>query len=296
MIKTNINQIIKLISCQLTELKVKDINERGEEILWYETNMHGNINEIQDINDLYRLFFKAIITANRSWMNLLRNGRIDAMNRLLDNCNVEVVYNNVQNNKEYYWNKWDEYRKQGNRIEGLQLEIINFTNNSEYFYKNKGTLLRDLKNDYSMIDESGYNLKIKYKIQTDRLNKFLDAFRGRGVRMALGCEFMKNIGFDDFKPDVHMKRLFYRWGLLESDKDDEAKKCREAAFEIATKIDNESFLPWMVAVDDKEKKLVYLDNILWMFCASGYGDVCKKDPNCGNCKLRNNPCNYIKKI
>jgi hypothetical protein len=36
---------------------------------------------------------------------------------------------------------------------------------------------------------------------------------------------------------------------------------------------------------------VYFDNLLWIFCADGYGNVCGSCPKCSICELRNT-CRY----
>ena len=38
-------------------------------------------------------------------------------------------------------------------------------------------------------------------------------------------------------------------------------------------------------------KVVYLDNIKWMFGAKGYGGICKAEPECNGCLLRDG-CNH----
>jgi hypothetical protein len=91
-----------------------------------------------------------------------------------------------------------------------------------------------------------------------------------GVGIPLAAEFLKNLGFDDFKPDRHLirilgpKRLGYckrndtisirHWGI---------KTAREAGLLAAE-----------------------LDQMLWLYCARGYGNTCSANPRCQACLMR----------
>lgn len=37
--------------------------------------------------------------------------------------------------------------------------------------------------------------------------------------------------------------------------------------------------------------MTYLDNLLWIFCAVDYGNICGERPKCNLCNLKN-LCNY----
>ncbi|MBC8286896.1 MAG: hypothetical protein H8E42_05410 [Nitrospinae bacterium] len=39
--------------------------------------------------------------------------------------------------------------------------------------------------------------------------------------------------------------------------------------------------------------ITYLDNILWLFCADGYGEIFGSKPNCNVCELTSD-CSYEK--
>jgi len=97
-------------------------------------------------------------------------------------------------------------------------------------------------------------------------------------------DFMKEIGFNFIKPDVHVRRIFYRLGLIETDKDIQ---------EIRGKIQE---IGKMMA-EAVHEKLSVVDAIFWLY---GSGNtkyvekaICKRKPLCEECPLAE-LCQYFK--
>lgn len=88
-----------------------------------------------------------------------------------------------------------------------------------------------------------------------------------GVKDAVSREFLKNIGFDAAKPDVHIKRLLGRWGIAD-EKNIASVLEQMRLFEEAT-----------------GKSKGEIDWVFWQFCANGYGEICGADPKCEECLL-----------
>jgi hypothetical protein len=95
------------------------------------------------------------------------------------------------------------------------------------------------------------------------------------VGFALAMEYLKNVGIRATKPDVHILRLLgpRRLGYL-VDADE------EKASVLVTKL----------AVEAKVSS-VYMDNLLWLFCAKNYADICGAYPRCHLCLMKSN-CRY----
>lgn len=97
------------------------------------------------------------------------------------------------------------------------------------------------------------------------------------IGYALAWEFLRNVGIDGGKPDLHMRRILGkdRLGYAEAS--------------IATEIEA------IKAFDDISKNTKYLksyiDIVLWSYCADGYGEVCTANPKCYKCVIREF-CNY----
>lgn len=124
-------------------------------------------------------------------------------------------------------------------------------------------------------------------LNRDKYNLFLlkheltNNFRYLGNVVVL--DYLKDIGMDIIKPDVHVMRVFFRLGLIDSEKQTEASANR--IIRVAEDIKKETF-----------EKLAVIDAVFWMY--GGGGDrhvikaICSKnEPLCSECPLTNH-CRY----
>lgn len=111
------------------------------------------------------------------------------------------------------------------------------------------------------------------------LTKAASPYKMKQMGSALAWEYLRNIGVDGAKPDVHMKRILgsKRLGISEHEnaEDDEV-------LEAVRKLSEETGF-WMADID-------YL---IWCYCASGKGEICTANPDCDRCVIRNE-CIYPK--
>ena len=91
---------------------------------------------------------------------------------------------------------------------------------------------------------------------------------------ALAWEYIRNVGIDGCKPDTHLRRF-----LGEDRMGDNAGAIAsvEETVQQVELLSAETGLP-----------LSTIDNIIWSFCADGYGEVCTADPHCERCVVRHN--------
>lgn len=88
--------------------------------------------------------------------------------------------------------------------------------------------------------------------------------------VAIACEYVRNVGIDIIKPDVHIKRIAAPDRLnLVTDKSDYKiiEEFRKLSDEIGI-------------------SQVKMDYLLWNYCAKGYGEVCTKNPKCAICVIK----------
>lgn len=92
----------------------------------------------------------------------------------------------------------------------------------------------------------------------------------------LALEYLRNVGIRAAKPDLHVCRILggERLGYFPAEprEADAAQKVADLAAEAGV-------------------NATYLDNLLWIYCAQQYGEVCTARPRCGICKLAD-CCNY----
>lgn len=105
-------------------------------------------------------------------------------------------------------------------------------------------------------------------------------YKVKGFAMALALQYLRNVGVDTFKPDVHIRRILARLG----------------------------FIPWedcpVKQIDNAMKHLsemlglpiTLVNEIIWCYGATGYGEVCAKEPKCYMCTIPGCPyrkCNFV---
>ena len=89
---------------------------------------------------------------------------------------------------------------------------------------------------------------------------------------ALAWEYLRNLGIDGAKPDVHLKRI------LSSDR---------LHFSFNKNISDDEFYEIMSKIKNNTNKLyIELDNLLWSYCAEGQAEICTAKPNCAKCVIR----------
>ena len=88
----------------------------------------------------------------------------------------------------------------------------------------------------------------------------------KGVAVALAAQYMKNMGIDLVKPDVHLRRILQRFGLTAGlpDEYETIRICKNIA-------------------DKYGITQTEVGTILWQFCATGYLEICGANPRCGVC-------------
>lgn len=102
-------------------------------------------------------------------------------------------------------------------------------------------------------------------------------FKLHGVGMAICSEFFNNIGIDEFKADSNTTRFFKRTGM---------------AAENASPDDIRAI--GITIAENSGKPRVYVDSLIWHFCAEDEGQICtKNNPRCYLCKLKSRFCEGI---
>lgn len=96
-------------------------------------------------------------------------------------------------------------------------------------------------------------------------------YKLRYVGFTLAIEYLRNVGIRAGKPDVHIRRILGHERLGFSDE----HPAETEAFALVERLAAEAGC-----------NPTYLDNLLWIFCAQDYGDVCGARPRCGVCDLR----------
>lgn len=91
---------------------------------------------------------------------------------------------------------------------------------------------------------------------------------------ALAWEYIRNVGIDGCKPDTHLRRFLGN---------DRMGNASESIASI-----NETIQQIEVLATETNLPLSSIDNIIWSYCADGYGEICTATPHCEKCVVRTN--------
>ncbi|HZK61684.1 MAG TPA: hypothetical protein VFC41_06370 [Anaerovoracaceae bacterium] len=80
------------------------------------------------------------------------------------------------------------------------------------------------------------------------------------------------MGIEGAKPDTHLRRF------LASDRMGIGATNPASINEVNNQID--------ALAEETGLKKVEIDNLIWSFCADGYGEICTALPHCRECQIR----------
>jgi hypothetical protein len=103
-------------------------------------------------------------------------------------------------------------------------------------------------------------------------------YKLRMIGLPLALEYLRNVGIAAAKPDVHVRR---------------ALSGERLAYSAALPSPREAHNIMDRLAAEARTNATYLDNLLWLFCAADYGDICNARPRCGICPFRE-VCNFPK--
>lgn len=101
-------------------------------------------------------------------------------------------------------------------------------------------------------------------------------YKLKQVGYTLALEYLRNVGIRAGKPDIHIRRLLSGERLAYVPEFPSEEQAYRLVAQLASSADCSP---------------TYLDNLLWMFCAQGYGEVCGAQPRCSVCGFVAS-CNY----
>lgn len=88
---------------------------------------------------------------------------------------------------------------------------------------------------------------------------------------ALALEYLRNVGINEIKPDIHIRRIVGNKRLSLVDKEEPNEK---DAIKAIKKLSEESGL-----------SVAEVDAYLWLYCATGYCNICGAVPQCTQCSI-----------
>ncbi len=130
-------------------------------------------------------------------------------------------------------------------------------------------LLQHIENEYGSIDS--FITSEEPDIIVQKLSKGSSPYKIKMLGEALAWEYLRNVGIDGAKPDTHLRRF------LGADRMGTGENSPATVSEVNEQVTQLS-----------EQTGLYkgeIDNLIWSFCADGYGEICTATPHCGKCPI-----------
>ena len=158
------------------------------------------------------------------------------------------------------------YLKCGNMSTRKQMQALK--GNVEVFER--------LSKEYGSVD--AYITGIDAEKVVESLSKNGSEYKLGMMGEALVWEYLRNVGIDGVKPDTHIRRFL--------------SGNRMGAPLVGSPAPIEEVYRQVNALSEKTGLLkAEIDNLIWSFCADGYGEICTAKPHCDKCPIRSK-CQY----
>ena len=131
--------------------------------------------------------------------------------------------------------------------------------------------LQSIEKEYGSIDAFITSEPVNQIVK--KLSDSSSQYKLKMLGEALVWEYLRNVGIDGAKPDTHLRRF------LAADRMGTGNNIPATIDEVNEQIEELSKNTGMSKVE--------IDNLIWSFCADGYGEICTSSPHCNICPIRN---------
>lgn len=133
---------------------------------------------------------------------------------------------------------------------------------------------RNIEDEYGSIDS--FIISEPVDVVVGNLSQGSSHYKLKMLGEALVWEYLRNVGIDGAKPDTHLRRF------LGADRMGTGVHSPATNSEVKEKVARLSDQTGMLKIE--------IDNLIWSFCADGYGEICTANPHCRECPIRDR-CN-----
>ncbi|MEF3302483.1 hypothetical protein [Paenibacillus sp. GYB003] len=209
-----------------------------------------------DINEHVKGMILALLSNQRPWKPIMQN--MTKITEIFLNFQVEKL---KQADKRLLAEQLKGI-KCGNRAIDKQLASLDFNL----------SVFEQIELDYGSLD--------KYVISDSPIDIAWELAKGKKYKLkqigfALALEYLRNVGIQAIKPDLHLRRII-------------SKNRLNLYPGYPSEIDTYRILSTISK--EANVSLTYIDNLMWVFCATDYANVCGSNPKCHICQLQDN-CN-----
>jgi endonuclease III len=212
-----------------------------------------NNNQPFTFDEHIRGMYYARISAGAKWYIIQQNKNF--IDNVFFNFNKNALLNQYEKDTSYFYEKFKN-NKCGIRF--LQKSIESLFKNILIFEK--------IEQEYKSLDNYITSAP-KYTI----LNELAEGrYKLYGFGKPLVAEYLRNVGVNLIKPDVHLIRILLRLGYIKN-----------------TETEPETIIKFIEKISkDTTYSPVEIDFLLWHLCADKYGEICREHPKCDVCPIK----------
>ena len=134
---------------------------------------------------------------------------------------------------------------------------------------NIGTFQR-IEDEFGSVD--AFITSAPANVIVEKISNGSSPYKMKMLGEALGWEYLRNVGIDGAKPDTHLRRF------LGADRMGTGEHSPATVSEVNEQVAKLS--------EETGMSKVEIDNLIWSFCADGFGEICTATPHCTSCPIR----------
>ena len=206
------------------------------------------------LSDHIKGLIYSLLSNQRPWKSIVAN--MDKIENIFYDFDVDKI---KAENPEKFVNEIRKI-KCGNRNINQQMKSLS----------QNIAIMEEIERDYGSMDDfvtSAPAYEIVKKISDNK-----SKYKINRVGEALAWEYLRNVGIDGMKPDVHLCRFF-------------AGDRMGSGNNIPATID-EVYETVLKLSKDTGISMSEIDLLVWNFCSSGYGEICTSNPRCEICPIK----------
>lgn len=154
-------------------------------------------------------------------------------------------------------------------IRAIKCGNMSINDQMKYLPDNVATL-RSIEAEYGSLDAFVTSAPAHEIVKI--LTNYKSKYKLRNMGEALCWEYLRNVGIDGAKPDVHLRRFL---GSERMGTGNHETATVSEVIDTVRKLSKESGL-----------SMAAIDNIIWSFCSEQYGEICGASPKCRECPVK----------
>lgn len=259
---------MRMQKSKLNEHWLTTIKNHLSSINKWDENAAGNLYEREVLNKTYsneehlKVLIYAFLTSQRPWERVVPH--LSEIDEIFYNYNFDEI-------------KKHDYHEFLNAIKAIKCGNRQLPAQMRALHENI-SLLEKIIGDFGSIDN--FIVSDTPNNIVKKLTDWRSPYRIKQLGEALSREYLRGVGIDNVKPDLHLRRFLGNGRMGESK--EEIASIQEVLDQVEKLHEKTGY------------KRVEIDSIIWKYCSNGNGEICTALPHCMKCVVRKQ-CKYNEK-